>query len=56
MQSVKAIQGYWHATTGDWATDHQLSALCGRPISPNYRRKDTRKVDCLRCLLKLGKT
>jgi len=55
MQSVKGLQGYWHATTGVWATGgNQLLALCRRGISPNNRRMDTRKVDCPKCLMILG--
>jgi len=62
MEAVKGLQGYWHATMGDWVQygegrGNKLQALCGKGVSPNYRRvneKDIRQVvNCPKCREKL---
>ncbi|KKL11683.1 hypothetical protein LCGC14_2543310 [marine sediment metagenome] len=45
MESVKGLQGYWHATDGSWKDDGKKT-LCGKGISPNYYRTDTKIVNC----------
>lgn len=58
MEAVKGVQGYWHATNGDWL-NQGLKTFCNRSISPNYRRtdeKDARRViTCPKCLIQLNK-
>ena len=53
MEAVKGLQGRWHATMGDWYDGNSLRTLCGRGISPNYRRfneQDVRRVvNCPKC-------
>ena len=51
MESVKGLQGYWHATDGSWTSGgNKLKTLCGRGISPNFRdTEDTTLVNCPSC-------
>lgn len=57
MEAVKGLQGYWHATNGDWHNNGGLKVLCGRSISPNFRRFNQRDVgrvvNCTKCRIKL---
>lgn len=58
MEAVKGLQGYWHATKGDYhPTGDGLKTLCGKSISPNFRRfneRDVRRVvNCPKCKQKL---
>ena len=57
LESVKGLQGFWHATFGDWFDKATLATLCHKGISPNYRTTNTRMVNCPKCreLLKNSK-
>lgn len=52
LEAVKGLQGFWHATKGEWdGTGNKLKTLCGASISPNYRRFSSikRVVNCQKC-------
>lgn len=52
IRSVKGERGYWHATSGCWGEPNTLSILCraSRGINPYHLSKDTKEVDCPKCL------
>ena len=37
-EAVKGLRGFWHYTDGTWTRPSKLVTLCGKRISPNYRR------------------
>ena len=53
MEAVKGVQGFWHATEGDWYDGGSLRTLCGRGVPPNFRRFNQydvrRTVNCPKC-------
>lgn len=53
MEAIKGITCKWHASNGKWANRNKLKTLCGTAISPNYRRNNTRVVNCDKCLGRL---
>lgn len=58
MEAVKGLQGYWHATQGDWFDRGSLRTLCNRGIGPSFRRfgqEDVKRVvNCPKCRKALG--
>ncbi len=55
MEAVRGLQGNWHFTEGLWANSGGLKTLCGRGISPNYRRMNVKSLPlpaCAKCKIK----
>ena len=53
MEAVKGLRGFWHYTIGDEWRDSDLITLCGKAISPNFRRFNPHGLPnppCVRCL------